>query len=530
MKSLLDQFRRLWGQFSVAQRLTLGLGTVLVFSAMAALVMWAQHPEMKLLYGRLGDKEASEVIASLEAQGIKYQIGPGAGSIYVPADRVHRVRMDLATKGIPGGEGVGFEIFDRSNFGISDFVQRTNFARALQGELARTISQLNGVKSARVMVVMPENRLLLKSADSRPTASVFVDMGGGTLATEAVNSIRSLVANAVEGLHADDVAVVDNRGNVLSDELKSDPLLGTASSQIKFRKSVEDYLSTKVETMLARVLGPGNAVVRVSAEIDNAAVSTVDEKFDPESQVAKNETTTDDTNITTEHKEGGGAVGVSANTPGQQDLTTSSSSPLRSSEDSRKSKTQSYEINKTVTNTQKNPGAIKQLTAAVFVSQRPKKTGETAATPRSAAELDSLRQMVVNALGAQASTPVDLARLVSIQEVAFEAPALDSSMTPDRIMGYVETLRPLLAVLLAGGIFAFFIKMLKQTKAEEGRFELIDMKDDRLLTAKSGGGAVGANGREVISPEMLNELIRQKPDNVAAALRGWLTQKDSNAA
>src|SRR5882757_962207 len=242
MKSLLEQFRRLWSQFSAPQRITLSLAAAAVIVAMVALVMWAQRPEMKLLYGKLGEKEASEVVASLEAQGVKYQIGAGGGSIYVPSDRVHRIRMDLAAKGIPGGEGVGFEIFDRSNFGISDFVQRTNFTRALQGELARTIGQLNGIRSARVMVVMPENRLLLKSPDSRPTASIFVDAGGSTLAVEAVNSIRSLVANAVEGLRVDDVAVIDNRGNVLSEELKSDPTLGGASSQIKFRKSVEDYL------------------------------------------------------------------------------------------------------------------------------------------------------------------------------------------------------------------------------------------------------------------------------------------------
>src|SRR5687767_11356525 len=108
MKSLLDQFRRLWDQFSLAQRVTLSLAAAGVVGAMAALVMWAQKPDMKLLYGKLGEKEAAEVVASLETQGIKYQLGAGGGSIYVPSDRVHRVRMDLAAKGIPGGEGVGF--------------------------------------------------------------------------------------------------------------------------------------------------------------------------------------------------------------------------------------------------------------------------------------------------------------------------------------------------------------------------------------------------------------------------------------
>ena len=523
MKLLLEQFRRLWSQFGAAQRLTLTLAAVGILVAMIALVRWAQNPEMKLLYGRLGEKEAGEVIAALEAQGVKHQLGASGGSIYVPSESVHRIRMDLAAKGIPGGEGVGFEIFDRSNFGISDFVQRTNFTRALQGELARTIGQLNGVRSARVMVVTPENRLLVKSPDSRPTASVFVDTGGGTLAVDAVASIRSLVANAVEGLRIDEVAVIDNRGNVLSEELKSDPLLGTASSQIKFRKSVEDYLSTKVETMLSKVLGAGKVVVRVSAEIDTAVVSTVDEKYDPDSQVARTETLTEDTSLTTEHEDTSGAAGVAANTPGAIGAS-ATSGPQKNSEDNRKSKTQNYELNKTITNTQKSPGAIKQLTAAVFVAQRPSAVaGEASPAVRSPAELDSLRQMVVNALGVQAATPADLARIVSLQEVTFETAAVESPISPERVLSYVESVRPLLTVLLAGGIFYFFIRMLRRTKAEEGRFQLLETDEQKLLDGKR---VTSGSGRELVSPEMLNDLIRQKPDNVAAALRGWLAQKE----
>lgn len=528
MKVMLDQFRRLWGQFGAAQRITLSLAAAGVLIAMVALVTWAQRPDMKLLYGRLGEKEAAAVVASLEAQGVKYEIGAGGGSIYVPSDRVHRLRMDLAAKGIPGGEGVGFEIFDRSNFGISDFVQRTNFSRALQGELARTIGQINGVRSARVMVVMPENRLLLKSNDSRPTASVFVDMGGATLAVDAVNSIRSLVANAVEGLRNDDVSVIDNRGNVLSEELKSDPLLGTASSQIKFRKSVEDYLGTKVETMLAKVLGPGKAVVRVSAEIDTASVTMVDEKFDPESQVPRQDTLSEDTSITTERKEGPGA-GVSSNTPGGAPDPAAASGPLKNTEDSRKNKSQTYEINKTVTNTTRNPGSVKQLTAAVFVAQRTGAKPGEASPARTPAEIDALRQMVVNALGVQSKVPAELAQMVSIQEVAFEAPPAESPVSPERIMNYVETVRPLLTILIAGAIFYFFIRMLRRTKAEEGRFELIDKDEEQKLLNTKTVAAAGA-APAPISPEMLNDLIRQKPDNVAAALRGWLTSKDSRAS
>ena len=522
MKSLIDQFRRLWSEFSPAQRVTISLAALGVVAGMIALVVWSQRPSMQLLYGRLGEKEAAEVAASLDAQGVKYQIGPAGNSIYVPSDRVHRIRMDLAAKGIPGGEGVGFEIFDRSNFGVSDFVQRTNFIRALQGELARTISQVNGVRSARVMVVMPENRLLLKSPDSRPTASVFVEVGSA-LASDAVNSIRSLVANAVEGLRMDDVAVIDNHGNVLSDELKSDPLLGSASSQIKFRKHVEDYLSGKIETMLSKVLGPGKAVVRVSAEIDTAAMSTVEEKFDPEGQIVRSETTTEDTSTTSERTSGSKAAGVSSNIPPDPDPN-SGNNPQKSTEDNRKNKTEVYEINKVTTNMQKNPGAIRRLTAAVFLAQRDKSSPtEPAPPPRSAAEIDSLRQMVVNALGIQAATPEEMAKIVSLQEVAFEPALVNATPASERIMGYVEVVRPLLTVLLAGAIFLFFVWMLRRTKATEGRFELLDPANGKLLTNSEIAPRIS---HQSISPEILNELIKQKPDNVAAALSGWLAQKE----
>jgi flagellar M-ring protein FliF len=524
MKSLIEQFSRLWGQFGAPQRITLGLGIVGVVVAMTALVMWSRQPDFKLLYGRLGEKDAADVVAALEAQGIKYQIGGGGNSIYVPADKVYRVRMDLAAKGVPGGEGVGFEIFDRSNFGISDFVQRTNYARALQGELSRTISQLNGISGARVMIVMPENRLLLKTPDSRPTASVFVETSSAGLTPEAVNSIRSLVANSVEGLHLDDVAVVDNHGNVLSDQLKSDPMLGTASSQIKYRKQVEDYLGGKVETMLASVLGTGNAVVRVSAEIDSSAVTSVTEKFDPESQVARTQTSTEDSSLTTEKSADSGTAGVSSNVPNG---TTTSSSPQKSSDETRKNTSQTYEINRVTTNTEQSPGTIKRLSAAVFIAQKPKVSEKDAAAPaRTPEELDAIRQMVVNALGVQATTTEELAKIVSIQEVAFQQTAPVETVMPERIMSYVEIAKPLLTVLLAGGIFLFFLRMLKRSKAEGNNFELIPGDDQKLLTA----GAENGKSRAAISPEMLNDLIRQKPDNVAAALRGWLGEKEQKGA
>ena len=136
---------------------------MVVLAGLAVLAFWSSRADYALLYGKLDEGEAAKVIAALDEAKVPYQISRGGGSILVPADKVYQVRMQMAGKGIPRGEGVGFEIFDKASFGISDFVQRANYTRAIQGELARTISQLDQVESARVMIVMPENRLLTDS-------------------------------------------------------------------------------------------------------------------------------------------------------------------------------------------------------------------------------------------------------------------------------------------------------------------------------------------------------------------------------
>ena len=277
MKNFLSSLGALWKELGLIQRVSLSLAALTVIGCLVAITLWSRRPDMQLLYGRLSEKDAAAIISQLQTQGIPHKVSAGGGTVYVPSDQVYRLRMELAAKGIPSGDGVGFEIFDKGQFGLSDFVQRTNYLRALQGELARTISQLDGVRSARVMIVQPENRLLLTDQNIKPTASVFIELSTSRLENDAVNSIRHLVANAVQGLQTDQVAVVDQRGHVLSEELRQDPTLGTASSQMRYRQQVEDYLAKKIESMLVPVVGTNNAIVRVSAEIETEATTLMQE-------------------------------------------------------------------------------------------------------------------------------------------------------------------------------------------------------------------------------------------------------------
>lgn len=521
MRPFLQSLLTLWRQLGLNQRVSLVLAALVVAGGLSALVMWSRRPDFQLLYGRLGEKDTSAVIAYLQTANIPYRV-EGGSAVFVPAEQVHRLRMDLAGKGLPSGEGVGFEIFDKGNFGVSDFVQRTNYLRALQGELARTIAQLEGVRGARVLLAQPENKLLLVDQHRQPKASVWVDVGGSRLAIEQVNAIRHLVSNAVEGLVPDEVSVVDNRGRMLSEELRHDPLLSTATSQIRYRQSVEDYLGRKVETLLAAAVGAGNAVVRVSAEVDSDSTTIAEEKFDPDVAVARNETKTEDVSSTAEAR-AGGAVGTAANVPTEAAAAAGAGggSPQTRSEQNRKTTTKSYEINSTRTSITRNPGTIKSVTASVFLNQR--SNGDAAnpqPQPRTADELTVIRQLVVNALGVKLGAGQTLESVVAVQEAPFPQEPLvaqaEQIRQQNRFQPYIDTGMRLLPVVAAAGLVIFFLRRLSREKPEavpvEYLREIPAGGEQRSLTGPSGQ----------VTPELINELIRQKPVNVGTALRDWV--------
>lgn len=528
MKNFAQSLLDLWKQLGLNQRVSLAVAAFVVVAGLVAVVLWSRRPDYQLLYARLSEKDAASIIGQLQTQNIPHVVTAGGTAVQVPSDQVYKLRMDLAAKGLPSGDGVGFEIFDKGQFGLSDFVQRTNYLRAVQGELARTIMQLQGVRAARVMIVQPENRLLLTDQGVKSTASVFIDVGGKRLDSDQVNAVRHLVANAVQGLSPDQVAVVDNRGHVLSEELKQDPTLGSASSQMRYRQQVEDYFAKKVETMLAAVIGPGNAVVRVSAEIETEATTVTEERFDPEGQVVRTQSVVEDTSSSAESRAGGGVVGVSANVP-EKNPGTESARPVSNTEQSRKNRTTTYEINRTTSNTTRNPGTVKNLTAAVFIAPRAAATAVDAngvAAPagepqrRSAEELNALRQLVVNALGLKLAAGQSIDSLVSLQETAFQAteqiPAqIQAIANENRWQGWVEASSRWFAVAGAAVVLLVFWRLLGRQKPEPVPIEVLS------LTPEAANRSLpSANG---VTPDLLNELIRQKPANIGVALRDWVS-------
>jgi flagellar M-ring protein FliF len=536
MKNFAQSLLDLWKHLGANQRVSLVVAALAVVGGLIGVVLWSQRPDYQLLYARLGEKDAAAVISYLESQNVPHKVTAGGSAVQVPSTMVYKLRMDLASKGLPSGEGVGFEIFDKGQFGLSDFVQRTNYLRAVQGELARTIMQLQGVHGARVMIVQPENRLLLTEQGVKSTASVFVDVGGGRLEIDQVNAIRHLVANAVQGLAPDQVAVIDNRGRTLSEELKQDPALGSASSQIRYRQQVEDYFSKKVETMLAAVIGPANAVVRVSAEIDTDATTTSSERWNPEGQVVRSQTKTEDSNNTRETRSGGGAAGVSANVPEKAATAPEASRPISESDQKRVNSTVTYEIDRTTTSVTRTPGTVRGLTASVIVAKRLELTPATGPDGKPAApsrqpkartpqELEQLRQVVANALGVHPLPGQSLDSLVTLQEQEFQSTDTFTAAPPVplevRVESWVEIAIRWAAVGGAALVLLVFWRMFKRQKPEAVPIEVLSYTPEQASRALPNANNV--------TPELLNELIRQKPANIGVALREWVNSGASGA-
>jgi flagellar M-ring protein FliF len=537
LSKLLTQLRAIWGELGASQRFSVLAATFVLISGLVGLSLWSSRADYGLLYGGLSDTEAAKVIAALDDAKIAYKTGSN-GSIMIPQDKVYTMRMQLAAKGIPQGDGVGFEIFDKPNFGISDFVQRANYVRAVQGELARTIGQIDEVAAARVMIVLPENRLLLDK-DTYPTASVFVHVRGNSqLAPETINSIRFLVANSVEGLKPNHVSVVDNLGNVLSENTDDNSTTGMTGSQLAARRNLEQYLSKKAQDMLEKVLGPGQAVVRVSAEINYDTVTRTDEKFDPDGQVVQTQTKNDESIDTTSTTPGAQPAGITSNT------TTSTNAGVGALNDSKNRKTTStieYEISKTTSSQVSEAGGIKRLTASVSIAADVQTTnGTRTVVARSTEEMEKLRRIVADAVG------IDTSRgdVMTLEELPFNQQFADDVTQELNVQQKHDMWWNLGRNLTypALGLVALLVlfRMLKQTPVQEIP---LGVPVGRLAGRYNGNGngsghGAGASPRYgepfeiqpgVVTVDVLNKLVKENPVNMTQAIRDWMNKGPGRA-
>ena len=370
----------------------LGIGAG-VAAVLFALTMGLGQPKA-LLYSNLDLKEAGSITQQLDQSGVKYEVKGDGSTIFVQRDQVASTRLMLSSKGLPTAASVGYEIFDsQSAMGQTDFVQQLNRQRALEGELGRTINGLDGITAARVHLVLPKRQLFEEEAD-QPSAAVSLGVGGREPTADQVRAIQNLVSGAVPNLKPDRVTVVDQHAKTLSG---GDT--GMAAEADGRKTEVEQRIAKQVKSLVEGIVGTGKARVNVTADVDLAHVTTQKKSFDPDGQVVRSETTTDE-NSKEGQTSGNGQASAAANIPNSNGPNGSNDS---SNASGKQESTTNYEITETTTTQVTEPGQVKKIAVAVAVDGVTAPAGKTgkpgAYSPRSAAEMAQIEQLVRTSVG-----------------------------------------------------------------------------------------------------------------------------------
>jgi flagellar M-ring protein FliF len=535
MEEIKKNLTALWKGLSAQRKMSLIASFLLSMAVLGGVVYFASKPKLTLLYGGMAPAEAAKVVEYLESKKITYDVSDGGRAIMGPASDVYTVRLGLASQGIPtmSDGGVGFELFDKPTFGMSDFMQRANYYRALQGELSRTIRQLDEVSNARVLIVVPEDKLFGQD-HQEAKASVFVQLQPGrSLDDSQVRAIRFLVANGVEGLQPERVAVIDSSGRAMagSDDSSTGDGGQSGDKQRQARADLENYLQEKAQSMLDQVLGPGQAVVRVASEIDYTQLQETSEKYDPKNSVVTTETSITETNSTHTPDAASSGAGVTANAG------TSSSSTAKDNEQKKENTSNQYQVGKIVDTRVIGAGAIKRLTIALMLNQRKPDTAGGKPIPRTPQEIQSLENIVKAAVGfTQNDTRQDM---IQSEEVAFADMFDDTAAPPKQTMtqqidSYLPYVTQGCLILLAVGILLYFRSVFlspvgKNTGDEPDSFEAL-LHNYTVSTNGNGNGnghaavrpGAGPQAPSILTPQELSRLIRENPDNASHALKQWL--------
>lgn len=372
--------------------IVLGLLVFFVF-----ITLRVSTPEMKLLYSDLTVTDSGAVSAKLEELQIPYSVSADGSRISVSGKEVGRARMLLAEEGLPNGGSMGYEIFDKqSGFGTTNMVQNINQVRALEGELARTISSLDNVRSARVHVVLPQ-RELFRRERREASASVFLNIPSGiSLPRQQVAAIQSLVASSVPNLKTASVSVIDSNGNLLARGGEDETNLVNLEGEER-QRNFEASLVQKIEEQVGRVVGVGKVTAIVTADVNYDQISLNEEMYDPEGQVLRSTQVTQESS--TERETGGGDVSVQNNLPGQGDGLLLGEEP--SAQSNKSEEVTNFEISKTIRNVVRQVGTINKLSVSVLVDGRYAEAEDGTKTyePRSQEELDAITALVRSAVG-----------------------------------------------------------------------------------------------------------------------------------
>jgi len=399
VKDIFNQAVSVIKNLTLPQKIIAGVLVAGVVGGMIFLSTMGGKTDYNVLYSGLSAEDAASVIAKLKEQKIDYQLSESASAVLVPAANVYETRLNLAAEGLPRGGGVGFELFDQISLGTTDFVQRLNYQRAVQGELARTIRQFKQVRDARVHIATPKESVFVEDTKP-PSASVSLTMAGQEkLAKEQIMAIVHLVASAVPGLTSENITVVDTLGRLLFRK-EGDDVSMLSATQLEYQLKVENALRTKVESLLEEVVGVNKALARVTVDMDFNKVDVTEENFDPDGQVIRSE------QFLIEQEGGEQAGGGIPGVKGELSTFTETGGAGGKTEGAhRKNITRNYEISRKTRHIQESVGTIKRLSVAVMVDgvyeESKDKDGKKTLVykPRNAEELNHFVKMTQNAIG-----------------------------------------------------------------------------------------------------------------------------------
>lgn len=504
LAQIADQIKRLWAGLPPASRWMYG---GVLAAALLALVWFVSAygggGRYEVLFSRLMPTDAAEVIAVLEERNVPYRLADNGREIWAPTDQVTRLRLDLAGLGLPRGGTVGFEKFDQTRLGMTDFDRQVWYLVALQGEIARTLQGFDQVRDARVHLTLPQPRLF--SADrAEPTASVVLDLyPGATMGPTQVRAISHLLERSVEGLRPENISIIDQRGEVLSDMLTRESGLlssDTVRMQLQIRRELERDLASSLERALEAVYGAGRVVARVSAEINFDLIEEESERFGiPEGSrtpLIRSQQLEEERFSGAGSAPPGGVPGVDANIPGYPGFES-----LGESELERRFETTNFEMDRLLTLRRAAPGSIERLSVAVWIDR----------------ELDDAqRSRLEQSVAATLGLVRERGDVVAVESVPFEAAA---ALAPVEALPASWTAQIgwwiVLAVVLIAGAGAL-IWLWRQRTAPEPEPEAPMAPEDFMTPEELERQAMR---------DRVMEMARRRPQDMAQLLKSWLAEE-----
>jgi flagellar M-ring protein FliF len=501
MSNVVENLKQVWQQASWGHRLSL-VGIVGGFIAVVLLlVFWSTRPEFALLYGNLSHEDAARIADHLREKNISYELGDGGASVFVPDDQVYQLRLEIASGEMISGGSEGYKILDRDGLGVSPFKERVNYIRAVAGELEKTITLIDGVSSARVLIVSDQQRILGNSKQES-SASVYIKTRGGQMTQRNVQAVASLVSGAVKGVAPEKVVVVVN--GIQEHGQDKDELSGAPNSLLEYKMKIEKYLGEKAEDMLSRVLGPNRATVKVNASLTTATISTSKKVVSPDKRVVTKEEL--------QKKDVKGGTRTANNKPGGQTKETTEKIDYLAG----------YEVEQRTD----QPGKIESLAVSVFVdlSSLAGGEGEDGGTPSAPAlTVEQIKEAVRNALG----LPDDNA--ITVVDVPFQDIATPEMPEPPlEIMGTVlyYTREFSLGIAVLGMLLAFRLIRGKKPKRIVRREPLAEGGEGEHAMAAAGGGgrksAPSIKGPDRVLRGQIVNALTQSPEEVKKLFRSWV--------